>query len=125
MIDVPGSLEEAIERVFCLPTAFHLRGPASLMLLVQETGYVRHREALTVERLQAGIRGRQGLVDSWLRYSAEKEADWGWFFQGPDRGVYRVGKCNHFLAGPRQFTDAGEACAFFIRSEFEALAGNK
>ena len=117
------SLEETIEQMFGLAESLRLRGQVSLEQLAESTGYPRHRETIDVARLQAAIRGRQGLIDSWLAYSAEKEADYGWFFEGADEGVYLVGCRKHSIEGPRQLTDPAEACARFIKGEFEALLG--
>lgn len=123
MIHASYSLEETIERMLCLPVEFRLKGPASLSLLAESTGYLRHLESIGVAQLRAAIRGRQGLIDAWLAYSAEKPADWGWFFEGPDGGVYLVGTRRYSLETPRQLTDPEEACAYFINGEFDSLLG--
>jgi len=115
------SLQETIEQMFCLPASLGLRGGKSLVLLAEETGYGQHREAIDVNRLRAAIRGRQGLIASWLAYSAEKQADWGWFLEGPEHGIYLVGRRRYSIEGPSQIADAAEACAVFIKGEFEAL----
>jgi len=115
------SLEETIEQMFCLPVSLGLRGGKSLVLLAEETGYAQHRDAIDVDRLRSAIRGRQGLIVSWLAYSAEKQADWGWFLEGPEHGIYLVGCRRYSIEGPRQVADAEEACALFIKGEFEAL----
>jgi hypothetical protein len=117
------SVEETMERMFCLPLALQLKASVSLIRLAEDTGYRTHRAAIDVPRLRAAIRGRQGLIDAWLTYSAEKSADWGWFFEGPDRGRYLVGSYKHSIEGTRQLADPGEACAWFIKGEFEALLG--
>jgi hypothetical protein len=118
-------LEETMEWMFCLPTALRLKGPVSLAKLAEDTGYLGHRQAIDVARLQAAIRNRQGLIDSWLDYSAEKSADWGWFFEGPNRGRYLVGSRKYSIEGSRQLADASEACAHFIKGEFDALLGKE
>jgi hypothetical protein len=123
MIIATYSLEETIEQMFSLPETLRLRGQVSLELLAEGTGYPRHRAEIDVGRLQTAIRGRQGLIESWLAYSAEKEADYGWFFEGPDGGVYIVGSRKYSIEGPRQLTDPAEACACFIKGEFESLLG--
>ena len=121
MIHAYYSLEETIERMLCLPVEFRLKGSTSLASLADSTGYLRHQEAVDVARLRADIRGRQGLIDSWLTYSMEKQADWGWFFEGPDRGIYLVGNRRHSIEGPKKLSDPAEACACFIKGEFDAL----
>ncbi len=123
MINIAYSLEETIERIFCLPVEFRLKGSTSLALLAESTGYLRHQEAIDVARLRADIRGRRGLIDSWLTYSMEKQANWGWFFEGPDRGIYLVGSRRHSIEGPKQLSDPAEACACFIKGEFDSLLG--
>jgi hypothetical protein len=123
---IPASytLEETIEHMFCLPVEHRLRGGNSLALLAEGTGYLQHKEKIGLARLRAAIRGRQGLIDSWLAYSTEKQADWGWFFESADQGVFLVGRRRYSIEGTRQLADPEEACALFIIGEFEALIGN-
>ncbi len=125
MINAAYSLEETIEHMFGLPAELRLRGQISLVLLAEGTGYLRHQDAIDAVRLQAALRGRAGLVDFWLAYSKEKQADWGWFFEGPDQGVYLVGRRKYSIEGPRQLTDPEEACAHFIKGEFDSLLGGR
>ena len=124
MIHASYSLEETIEHMLCLPAEFRLRGSASLALLAESTGYLQYQDTIDVDRLRAAIRERQGLVDSWLVYSAEKQADWGWFFEGPDGGIYLTGSRRDSIDGPKQLSDPGEACACFIKGEFVSLLGH-
>ena len=125
MLHACPNLNETIEQMFCLPSALRLQGQVSLVRLAESTGYPVHREAIDAGRLRAAIRGRRAIVDLWLAYSAEKPADWGWFFEGPDRGIFLVGSRRYSIDGPRQLTDPEEACAYFIKGEFESLVGGR
>jgi hypothetical protein len=123
MINASYNLEETIEHMCGLAAELRLRGQVSLAQLAEGTGYLRHRDAIDVARLRAAVGGREGLIDSWRTYSAEKSVDWGWFLEGPDQGVYLVGSRKYSIEGPRQLTDPAEACAYFIKGEFDCIVG--
>ena len=125
VINATYSLEETVERMFALPETLRLRGRISLVLLAEDTGYPQHRAGIDVARLRAAIRGRPGLIDSWLAWSAEKQADWGWFFEAADQRAYLVGCRKHSIEGPWRLADPEEACARFIKAEFDALLGRQ
>lgn len=80
---------------------------------------------MTVELLRAGIAGRRGLVEAWLLYSREKDAAWGWYFEGPLKGMYRAGSRTRSLEMPIITADPEEACACFIKAELEGFIGRE
>jgi len=101
-----------------------LRSQVSLLGLVTGTGYAAIRSDVDVALLQDGIHGRREILESWLRYSAEKEATWGWFLEADRRGRYLVGLRSGFSDKARyEVTDPWEACAFFIKQELDAIVG--
>ena len=125
MTGASRTLEEVVEGLFCLPAALRLRGNVSLVGLVEEAGYAKFREEITGARLQEAIRGRVGLVEAWLAYSAGKEENWGWFFEGPYQGFYLVGCRTNSFEGPWSLPDPEEACARFIKGELDAISGRR
>ncbi len=114
---------EAMERIFCLPVEFRLRGQVSLLGLVQATGYPALADRIGVEDLRGALRGRMGIVEAWVRYSTEKPASWGWFLEGLHKGCYLTGSMTRSLETPIATADAAEACAYFIKAELEAILG--
>ena len=114
-----------MEGVLCLPAVLGLRGNTSLVRLVEEAGYGRFQDEISPARLQEAIRGRAGLVDAWLAYSAGKEENWGWFFEGPCQGFYLVGCRTNSFEGPWSLPDPEEACARFIKGELDAIIGKR
>src|SRR5258708_39660042 len=111
--------------LFPYTTLFRSRNPVSLLGLVQASGYPGHEAEIGVEALRAALLGRPGIVSAWLVYSAEKQANWGWFFEGPDKGCYLVGSRTRSLECPISTQDAAEACAYFIKAELEAVLGRE
>ena len=121
MYPAPPTLEETIDRMGCLPVAFRLRSPVSLITLADQTGYDYHRDSLDIACLRNAIHGRTGLIDAWLLYSREKTEEWGWFMEAADRGSFLVGPRRYSIEGPQLIADPAEACAHFIKREFECL----
>lgn len=116
---------EILERIYSLPVVFRLQSCPSLLRLLAQTGYPAHADSVTVEMLRKGIGGRKGLVEAWLLYSREKNADWGWYFEGPVKGMYRAGSRTRSLEMPIVTADADEACAYFIKAELEGILGRE
>jgi hypothetical protein len=123
----PGKTE-TLERIYELPVSLKaemaLRSEVSLLGLVMSTGYPVIRSDVDVALLQDGIRWRREILGRWLRYSAEKDATWGWFFEVDRRGSYSVGRRSGFSEKARfEIADPWEACAFFIKQELDAIVG--
>lgn len=123
----PG-ITETLERIYALPVSLKaemaLRSQVSLLGLVKSIGYPAIRSDVNVALLKDGIRERREILERWLRYSAEKEPAWGWFFELNHRGSYAVGLRSGFSdKALGEITDPWEACAFFIKQELEAILG--
>ena len=121
----PDDRASILEAVYALPVGFKLRANVSLLQLVRETGYPDRREEIGVDAIRSGLAGREGIVAVWLAYSAEKDADWGWYFQGPHQGFYLTGSRTRSLEGPVNTRDAAEACAYFIKAELDSILGRE
>lgn len=122
-------LSEVLESVYALPNELHARmalgRQVSLLGLLQDTGYPAMKDKIDVAALQAGLRERHGIVDCWLRYSADKDVSWGWFFEKDRRGRYVVGLKSGFSERARaDIADPWLACAYFIEQELEAILGS-
>jgi hypothetical protein len=121
-------ITETLERIYALPVSLKaemaLRRQVSLLGLVKSTGYPAIKADVNVALLQGEMRERREILESWLHYSAEKEAAWGWFLEMDRRGHYGVGLRSGFSARARfEMADPWEACAFFIKQELDAIMG--
>ncbi len=116
---------DLLEQIYCLPVVLRLRAPCSLLHLVRQTGYDAASQQITVEALWTGIAGRRGLIEAWLLYSREKDATWGWYFEGPVKGMYRTGSRTRSLEMPVITANPEEACAYFIKAELEGILGRE
>lgn len=114
-----------LEAIYSLPVVFRLRGPVSLLQLVRETGYPGLPAEIGVDEIRSGLGDREGIIAAWLEYSREKDADWGWYFQGPYQGFYLAGSRTRSLEGPVNTRDAAEACAYFIKAELDSILGRE
>jgi hypothetical protein len=123
MHTVPDDRAAILEAIYSLPVVFRLRGTVSLMQLVRETGYHGRQTGFGVEEIRSGIAGREGIIAVWQEYSAEKDADWGWYFQGPYQGLYLTGSRTRTLESPINTRDPSEACAYFIKAELDSIMG--
>lgn len=122
---VPRDRASILEAIYSLPVGLKLRGGISLLQLVRETGYPHLQTELGVEEIRSGIAGRAGIIAEWLEYSREKDANWGWFFQGPYQGFFLAGSRTRSLESPINTGDATEACAFFIKAELDSILGRE
>ena len=125
MHSAPDDRVSILEAVYSLPVVMKLRGPFSLLQLVRETGYPGRREEIGVDEIRSGIAGREAIIAVWQDYSREKDADWGWYFEGPYQGLYLTGSRTRTLEGPINTRDAAEACAYFIKAELDSVLGRE
>ena len=122
------AISDVLERVYDLPLELRARlamgRSVSLISLMAETGYLDVRGAIDLETLQAGLRERHAILQSWLLYSSEKGDTWGWFFEVDRGGTYAVGLKTGFSERTRcEIKDPWAACASFIKEEIEAIVG--
>lgn len=122
---VPCDRGSVLEAIYSLPVVFRLRGPVSLLQLVRETGYAGLPREIGVDEIRAGLREREGIISAWLQYSREKDANWGWYFEGPYQDFYLTGSRTRSLEGPVNTRDAAEACAYFIKAELDSILGRE
>jgi len=125
-----AELPDVLERVVTLAREITFRTKMvptqslSLVELVQQSGYLQCREEIDVGALRGALRERAEILEAWLRYSADKEANWGWFFERDRRRGYAVGLRTGLSPETRcEMTDPWEACAYFIKHEVEAIVG--
>jgi hypothetical protein len=121
-------LTEVLEAVYALPREFEARVSlgqhVSLLALVEATGYLEAKDVIDEAMLAAGLRTRPAVVNGWLRYSADKQEAWGWFFEVDRRGRYGVGLKSGFCERTRgEIADPCSACASFIKEELDAILG--
>jgi hypothetical protein len=107
-----------IEKVCRLPIDFYSGGSKSMVDLVSESGVSDHPSALASAEIVPYVRKHLEVVDQWLRWSANKRVDSGWYFER---------RRDHFLVGfepngdTLRFEDQGAACAEYIVREVTAI----
>jgi hypothetical protein len=112
-------------RACSLARDYQRRGNASPWQLLQESGYLEKRTAIDVATMRGYFLAHPEGVGEWLLYSDNKRVSSGWYFSEADSAAaYVVG---YFPTDPkrpdRRFTEAAEACATFVKSELEQMAG--
>lgn len=106
-----------IERVCRLPIDFY-SGSKSMVDLVSESGISDHPAALTNTEILKCVRNHPEVVDHWLKWSANKRVDSGWYFER---------RRDHLLVGfnpngdTLRFEDQAAACAEYIVREVTAI----
>lgn len=122
---VPRDRVSILQAIYALPVALRLRGGVTLLQLVRETGYPDQPAEIGVAEIRSGLAGREGILAVWLEYSRGKDANWGWFFEGPYQGFFLTGSRTRSLEGPINTPDAAEACAYFIKAELDSILGRE
>lgn len=106
-----------IERVCRLPIDFY-GGSKSIVDLVSESGISDVPSTLTSAEILKYVRNHPEVVDQWLKWSANKRVDSGWYFER---------RRDHFLVGfnpngdTLRFEDQAAACAEYIVREVAAI----
>jgi hypothetical protein len=113
-----------IEAICRMPEDFTRRGDVSMVALLEESGYLSNRSALTEAVLRQYIEAHPEVVDSWTGFSEDQRASESWYVLRPEwadaRGSWIVG---FHPGGPRTSHSNGvEACAAFIKRYVDDLA---
>ena len=131
MKPTPVELPDVLERTVTLAREITFRTkivpsqPTSLVELLRESGYLSFRNEIDCATLHSALKERAAIVEAWLRYSADKEANWGWFFERDRRPGYSVGlRTGHSPETRCEISNPWEACAYFIKHELEAIVGD-
>jgi hypothetical protein len=70
---------DVVARICDLPVQFKARRTASVIQLVDESGYRADPGSLTVNAVSAHLDAHPDLVDAWLAYSEDKRTSSGWY----------------------------------------------
>jgi hypothetical protein len=109
--------ELIIERLCQLPADFGI-GAKSMMQLVDRSGIRKNPAILTFQNVSTYVGNHQDIIDHWLRWSANKRVESGWYFTRHVNeyvvGFYPKGEILKYFQPER-------ACAEFIIREVEAL----
>lgn len=106
-----------IEKICRLPIDFY-GGSKSMVDLVSEYGIAEHSSALASTEIVRYVRNHPEVIDQWLKWSANKRVDSGWYFER---------QRDHLLVGfnpngdSLRFEDQATACAEYIVREVAAI----
>lgn len=97
-----------------------------MLRLLEETGYFRSSNSVTVQKLHDHFRAHPEDLDSWVLESYDNRSSPSWYIQEPDApgaaGQWVVG----FYPGDARdtFTDGAEACATFVKRTLDLMAAD-
>ena len=102
-----------VEKICRLPIDYKVNGKSPLQI-VEDSGYTKDPDSLTVADIEDYLRGTPDLIDAWLTWSADKRVSSGWYFM-EDNSRYAVG---YYPNGERVlYPNSRRACAEFILRE--------
>jgi hypothetical protein len=117
------NLLHVVAAICHLPVRFKVRNSASMLTLVEESGYRAAPDLLSVDVVSAYLAERPSLVDAWLKYSQDKRTSSGWYVTEQSTGTCEVG---YYPNGERvSVYGRVPACAEFIVREVRAIGGRR
>lgn len=111
------NLDAIIEKICRLPLDFY-GGSKSMVDLVSQSGVADNPSALSSTEIVRYVQNHPEVVDQWLKWSANKRVDSGWYFER---------RRDHLLVGfnpngdTLRFEDQAAACAEYIVREVTAI----
>ncbi|MBF0387545.1 MAG: hypothetical protein HQL20_06780 [Candidatus Omnitrophica bacterium] len=99
-------------------------GDMSINDWVRASGWLLHRESISLDDIKGFLKVAPELVDGWLLYSEDKRCDSGWYFTNDEMlGYFVVGHygSNTGYTKVEKYRDSIEACAVFIMNEFNGF----
>ena len=116
--------DDVVTAVCRLAFDFYAARTVSPVQLVARSGYGRHRDEVTVPRLERCLAEYPEWVNAWLDYSEDKRSSPGWYIQGRERISFLVGYHEgRSSRPPMRFDNKVRACAEFVRREVDDIAG--
>lgn len=113
---------DAVAQVVTLPRRFHNLGNASILSLLEATGYFRLHDLISEADIQAALVRSPEYIREWMQYSEDKRTS-GWYFTRNDEDCYEVGyttecgNCQQRVVYDKE-TDA---CAKFVKHEIDDI----
>jgi hypothetical protein len=116
--------QEIIESVCRMALTFQEEGDISMVVLLEKSGYATIHTQVTENELTDYFRTHSELIETWLTKSDNKRTSAGWYIKEPGDsftksklwvvGFYPNGEV-------REFSEAAEACGFYVKMEAEAI----
>jgi hypothetical protein len=118
-------IKDSIEKIIRISNDYRIRGNASPVTLVKESGYVELHQQIGEEEIEDVLRLHPHLVAEWLLWSENKRGTPTWFITKGDSGNYHV----EFSEEGKEFEEVSskdefKACAAFIKRDVERIRIN-
>lgn len=111
--------DDTVGRIIRLPKELSVRRDASVLSLLQDSGYLVVHEFVTEGVIREALALNRALAKDWLEFSESKRVTSGWFLRKCGVGHYQVGY--HPDHAPVDYSDEIAACAAFIKHEIEDI----
>jgi len=114
-------LIDVMTKICEIPIDFERRQDVSMLQLMAESGYPRHRREITEPNIQSYLKTHPELIDAWERYSDDQRCSPSWAFRG--KTVAYIGSSGR-PESEQLYPDAIMACAAFVKRIMEMLYDN-
>lgn len=112
------NIEDVVKNICLMARDFNHRGDMSMVQLLEESGYIQHRNEIDEDKIAESLKDDKSIVDDWIRYSEDQRCTPSWYYDGQ-----RIGYLNENGKPEKQsqFDDPLEGCALYIKKEMEEL----
>ena len=118
-----GSIEAIVAELVILPERFHRLGNASILSLLEATGYFGLHDQISESDIRAALLRCPERTQEWMQYSGDKRTSSGWYVTQKEEDCYEVGYFTE--RGDRRrrvvYEKRIDACAAFIKREIEDI----
>lgn len=108
-----------IAEICSLPKQLEQVKNKSIIQLLEELDVDRKNLKKSIEDIKSYLKDNSALIENWLVYSMNKRTTKGWYFNKENRNKYIVGYFSNNVRKKKElkYTDAANACAFFMYNE--------
>lgn len=117
--------QNILSDIILFPKLYHNQLDKSIYSMLKESGYFEIHNEIRVSDFIKALEEKSENIEYWLTLSENKRTT-GWFFKKNNEEKYTVGyfSMDHDGSHSKEYQDAKEACANFIKSEIEDIRMN-
>jgi hypothetical protein len=113
---------QIIKSIMSLPEKFYSEQNESIYTLLKETGYFELHAEINEKDIFDLLIQYPEHIKQWLNWSENKRSSSGWYFKESENQKYIVGSFpDNGKLKTSEYTNAAEACSFFIKREIEDI----
>jgi hypothetical protein len=120
-MDSAMARDDVINNLIRIPRMLCHQPDMSLDSLLEQSGYLGTHDEISESAIRGALTQNPDCIPDWSLLSENKRTSAGWFFIEEETDRYIVGYIDP-VAGQvekREYSDASEACAAFIKREVE------